>query len=114
MAQPLLSDGLSEAKRVALASLKQHPGFAVLEELFMAACSAANEDVIKLSPEDEGYERKLKARQMKARERNEFSLLVLKSVEYHTQFTVPVKQEPEQQENRIVKAPKLPIKDVAL
>lgn len=102
--EPLLSNDLTEAQRFALLGLKQHPGFAVLELMHMAACKRANDAVIKLDPEEEAYERKLKARQAKARERNEFSLLILKSIDWQTQpeFTTP-KQEEKPEVNPIVK-----------
>lgn len=112
---PLLSEGMTEAKRVALASLKQHPGFSVLEEMHMEACKRANEDVIKLDPQDEGYERKLKALQLRARERNEFSLLILRSIDYHTEIFKPVVQDTTPEENQIIRrGTKNPIKDVTL
>ncbi len=102
--QPLLSDYLTEAQRLALLGLKQHPGFAVLELMLMDACRRTNDSVMKLDPEEEAYERKLKARQAKARERNEFSLLLLRSIDWQTQpaFTAP-KQEEKPEPNPIVK-----------
>lgn len=104
---PLLTEGMTEAKRVALASLKQHPGFSVLEELHMSACDRANRDVIKLDPTEEGYERKLKALQQRARERNEFSLLILRSIEYHTMVLASEKlEDTKPEENPIFRAPK--------
>ncbi|SRR6266550_2998904 len=101
---PLLANELTDTQRVSLASLRQHPGFSVLEELLMAACRRATEEVIKLDPVEEGYERKLKALQSRARERNEFSSLVLKSIDWQAQAVAPkeeTKSEPEF--NRIVK-----------
>jgi len=105
MPVPLLAGELTLTQRVSLASLKQHPGFPVLEQLLMAACKRATEEVIKLDPIEEGYERKLKALQLKARERNEFSLLILGSIEWQSDVDVIQKQEQESkpEENRIVK-----------
>lgn len=113
--QPLLAGapdegGLAPAKQVALAGLKQHAGYAVLEELFMAACNKANKDVIGLDPAEEGYDQKVKAFQARARERNEFSLLILKSVEWHS-MAVRVQQSNEDdkpQQNRITKGSPTP------
>lgn len=101
---PLLANELTDTQKVSLAALKQHPGYPVLELLHMAACKRATEEVIKLDPEEEGYERKLKARQQKARERSEFSLLILRSIDWQTQ-AVTVQQEAESKPelNRIVK-----------
>lgn len=102
---PLLSDSLSETQRLSLSSLKQHPGFAVLELMMMEACKRATEEVIKLDPSEEGYERKLKALQSRARDRNEFSLLILMSVDWQSAMAAALaqvtKEEPEV--NRIVK-----------
>jgi hypothetical protein len=103
---PLLSDTLTETQRLNLTGLRHHPGFSVLELMFMEACKRATEDVIKLDPIEEGYERKLKALQSKARDRSEFSLLVLQSIDWQTAMaeasqTQDTKAEPEV--NRIVK-----------
>lgn len=83
--QPLLMEDLSDIKRAALTSLVQHPGWPVIEELHMAACKRATEDVLKQDPAEEGTDRKILALQLKARERNEFSLLILGSVQWHIQ-----------------------------
>ena len=102
---PLLSDEMTDTQRLSLASLKQHPGFPVLEKMFMDACKRATEEVIKLDPSEEGYERKLKSLQSVARERNQFCLLILSSIDWQTQ-AILVRQEPEvkPEENRIVKS----------
>lgn len=101
---PLLANELTEAQRVSLAALRQHPGFPVLESLLMAACRRATEEVIKLDPVEEGYERKLKALQSRARERNEFSSLLLKSIDWQSQTVASQTEEKSKpEENRIVK-----------
>lgn len=99
---PLLANELTDTQKVSLAALKQHPGFSVLEELLLSACKRATEEVIKLDPIEEGYERKLKALQSRARERNEFSLLLLRSIDWQAQAVVP-KEESKTEVNRIVK-----------
>lgn len=102
---PLLANELTETQRVSLAALKQHPGFSVLENLFISACKRATEEVIKLDPTEEGYERKLKALQSRARERNEFSSLILRSIDWQTQ-TVIIQDEEKKSKpevNRIVR-----------
>lgn len=105
MAIPLLAGELTPTERISLAGLKQHPGFSVLEKLFMSACNRATQEVIKLNPTDEGYERKLKALQQKARERSEFSLLILQSIGWQSQAeTIQSEEKNEKPElNRIVK-----------
>lgn len=106
---PLLSDELNDAQRVSLLNLKQHPGFQVLEQMFMAACKRATEEVIKLDPTEEGYERKLKALQSVARERNQFCLLVLQSIDWQLQALAVHKEEEqaiESKENPILRQSK--------
>ena len=101
---PLLAGELTEAQRVSLAALSRHPGYAVLESLLMAACRRATEEVIKLDPIEEGYERKLRALQSRARERNEFSSLILRSIEWQTgAVSAQEESKSEPEENRIVK-----------
>jgi len=101
--KPLMMDELTPVKRASLASLVAHPGWAVVEELHMDACKRATEDVLKANPEETGYEQILKARQLKARERNEFSLLILGSIQWHIQAAQGQTQEQE------AKAPQNPI-----
>lgn len=100
---PLLSDSMTETQRLNLTGLKQHPGYAVLEAMLLEACKRATEDIVKLDPIEEGYERKLKALTSRARDRHEFSLLVLQSIDWQTQpaFVDAPKEKPEV--NRIVK-----------
>lgn len=93
MTLPLLMDELQPGERASLAALQKHPGFSVLEKLMMAACKRATEDVIQLNPADEGYERKLKALQGRARERNEFFLLVLGSVSWQVEAEAKAQEE---------------------
>lgn len=102
--EPLLRDGLTEIQRVSLASLKQHPGFKVLEQLHFDACTRATEALVRLSPEEENYQQKLSARQIKARERSEFSLLILGSIDWHiAAASVPQQEAEEKPEgNRIL------------
>lgn len=110
MPTPLLMEvnDLTPVERVNLAQLKLHPGFVVLEKLFMAACKNATDAVVKLDPSEEGFERKLKALQQKARERNDFCMLILASVEWQDQFAKALeeseKPNPEPEQNRILKS----------
>jgi hypothetical protein len=84
--QPLMRDELPPGKRALLAQVTAHPGWAVVEELFMDACKRATDDVMKVDQvEDERAERKIPLLQLRARERNEFSLLVLQSIQWHIQ-----------------------------
>jgi len=83
MATPLLCDDLQLVEKVTLSSLVQQPGYSVLTKIMEAACSRATEDVIKLDPTEKGYTQKLIALQSRARHINEFSSLVLKSINWH-------------------------------
>lgn len=86
MAQrPLLMEELTPVEALSLGGLKQHPGFLVLEKLFMAACKRATDDAIRVDPADDDYMRKLTALHARARERSEFCLLVLQSIDWHHQ-----------------------------
>lgn len=93
MAVPLMFDELSSIERVNLAALQQHPGFTVLEKLMMAACKRATEAVIALDPTAEGYERKLRVLQSQARDRNEFCLLVLKTVTWQIDYEAEMQKQ---------------------
>jgi hypothetical protein len=81
--QPLLMDELTDVQRVSLVSLIQHPGWKVVELFHTSACQRATEAVIKVDPEEANSEKIISVRQFKARERNEFSGLILGSVQYH-------------------------------
>ena len=113
MAKPLLmeAEDLTPVERVNLSLLRTHPGYPVLEKLHMAACKRATEDVVKLDPTEEGFERKLKALQQKARERNEFSMLILSSIEWQDQYVKKMEEvagekvNPESIQNPILKIP---------
>jgi hypothetical protein len=84
MAQlPLLMEELTPIEALSLAGLKQYPGYLVLEKLMMAACKRATDDAIRVNPAEEGYTRKLVALQGRARERSEFCLLILESIDWH-------------------------------
>ena len=81
--KPLLMDKLSEAEQMALAAMTKHPGYPALEKMFMDACDTLNKELIKLDPAMEGYTQKVMALQSQARERNQFCLLVLESIQWH-------------------------------
>jgi len=97
MAIPLLLEDLNEGEQLNLASLVKHPGFPALEKLHMAACKRATEDVMKLDPEAPDYNEKLKVRAARARERSEFSMLILASIMYHARVPEVREQEKKQE-----------------
>src|SRR6267142_2511853 len=100
---PLLMDELTPMKRAALAALVSHPGWTVVEELHFDACKRATEDALKANPEEANYDQISRARLLKARERSEFSLLILGSIEWHIKAAQNENQEQE------AKAPENPI-----
>jgi len=79
---PLCAD-MVVTKKMALAGLAAHPGYAVLIEMFNEACSRATKDIAQLEPGSEGYATMLPALHLRFRERNEFSSLILKSIDWH-------------------------------
>ena len=82
---PLLSDSLSITEKMTLANLATHPGFPIFVRILEAACARAAQDTIKLNPDEEGYERKLKAAHSRARTINEFAGLVRDSINWNIQ-----------------------------
>ena len=110
--KPLMFDELTSTERVNLSGLKNHPGYPVLEKLMMSACRLATEAVIALDPTDADYDRRLKVLQSRARDRNEFCLLVLKSMTWQVELEAKLQEELQKpvekpQENPILRMPKL-------
>lgn len=103
MPLPLLMGELQPVEQVALAGLVQHPGYAVFEKILMAACKRATDETISLNPTEKGYLQRLAALQSRARERNEFSLLVLQSIAYYTR---PPEEPGKPEQNRILRGMK--------
>ena len=93
----LMADELTPTQRASLASLLGHPGWLVVEELFMSACKRASDDVLKQDPTEEGSDRIIIKLQLRARERNEFSLLVLNSIQWHIKAAEMQVEEKEQE-----------------
>ena len=95
---PLLVDELTETERMNLTGMTQHPGFPALLKLFSAACERANKEVIALDQTEEGFERKFKPLQQRARDWNEFSKLILDSIDWHEMAHNYLQQERNQQQ----------------
>lgn len=105
--KPLLADGLNPGERTALAAIMQMPGWSILEKLHFAAVTEAKDDVLRVDPEEAGAKEKISVRQLRARERSEFSLLILMSAEWHAKALSAVSQPPEEkQQNPIFQMPK--------
>jgi hypothetical protein len=86
LSKVLLGEYLTQTERLYLRSLPDHDGFPVLKKLFDQVCRLATEDVVKLDPEDEHYERKLAARTQRARDFNEFAGCIIKSFNANVQI----------------------------
>ena len=89
----LLCDGeLTMEEKSYLARLSVDPGFVVLKKLMGDACQKATEDVIKLDPTIEDYDKKLAALHWTARSMNDFSATLIKSVLAYTQSILDAEQ----------------------
>jgi hypothetical protein len=95
--EPLLREELSAAERIILGQLTQQPGFNIIVRMHEAACARANNDAIKLDPEEDGYERKLSVRTQRTRNFNECVNLVRKSINWHVEAVVVEAQQDDQQ-----------------
>jgi hypothetical protein len=80
-----LGENLTQTERLYLGSLTHHDGWPVLEKMMQEACRIANEDVMKLDPEDKEYIPKLTARQQRARNISEFCGAIIKSIKGNIQ-----------------------------
>lgn len=84
----MLCYNLTLDEKVYLANLVAHPGFRVLQRMMEEACKNAEAEVIRLNPEEDGYEKKLKARQLTARAMADFCTSLIKSFNVHTTAAV--------------------------
>ncbi|VVB52835.1 Uncharacterised protein [uncultured archaeon] len=100
-AKPLLHNELTPQKQAALTAMMAMPGWLVVEELHMAACSQATKDLLAADPTEQGYDQKVKALQLRSRERNEFSLLILMSVAYHAKALAAVEEEAKEEKPKV-------------
>jgi len=101
MKKPLLSD-LQDAQRVALASLVQHPGWRIVEDMHFEAVQAAKEELIRIDPGNPDAPRLLAACHTKARAVNDFSASVFKSIEYHINAIGITEEENKKPHNPII------------
>ena len=75
-----LGESLTQTERLYLESLTHHDGYPVLVKLMNEACRISTQDVMKLDPEEDKYDSKLRARSQRARNIAEFSTAILKSI----------------------------------
>jgi len=83
---PLLANSITLPEQIMLAGLTRHVGFPVLVKLFEAICERAMQDVAKVDPEKENYDRILAYRQQRSRVSHEVTRDVLDSIEWHKQM----------------------------
>lgn len=100
--KPLCIDTLTSEERIYLGNMASHPGFIVFKKLVADACKQATEEVVRLDPVDDGYERKLKALQFSARAINQFSAMLIKSIEMHSLAAVLEEENKELEEQEEV------------
>ena len=81
--QTILSPDLSPAKKALLLQVILSPGWKVIEEIANEACLRFTQDIIRLDPESEDYERVAQTRTLRARNASEFSDLLFKSIVVH-------------------------------
>ena len=87
-----LGESLTQTERLYLNGLTQHDGYKVLVKLMDEACRIATQDVMKLDPEEDKYESKLKARSQRARNIAEFSVAILKSIKGNIEVSKQFKE----------------------
>lgn len=82
-ARKILCENLSPAKKALLMQLSMMPGFKVVIELANEACLRATQDITRLDPETNDYDRLVKERASRARNITQFSDLLFESVFSH-------------------------------
>lgn len=82
-AKKILIPDLPSHKKAMLLRLVLDPGWKVVEEIANEACLAFTQDIIKLDPEVEDYERKQQVRTLRARNAVEFSEQLFRSITEH-------------------------------
>jgi hypothetical protein len=81
--QAILSPNLSQAKKASLLQVILSPGWKVVEEIANEACLRYTQDIIRLDPESEDYDRVSQTRTLRARNATEYSDLLLHSIVEH-------------------------------
>lgn len=80
----ILAPDLSQAEQAMLAQVALLPGWKILVKILNDAGVRAMQDIVKLDPESEDYERVAVERQRRARYFSEFNGLIVDSVSAHT------------------------------
>jgi hypothetical protein len=79
----ILSPNLSQAKKASLLQVVLSPGWKTVEEIANEACLRYTQDIIRLDPESEDYDRVSQTRTLRARNATEFCDLLLRSIAEH-------------------------------
>ena len=82
-ARKILCENLPSVKKALLMQVAMTPGFKVVIELANDACLRATQDIAKLDPETNDYDRLVKERARRARNISEFCDLLFESVLSH-------------------------------
>lgn len=80
---PLLMNELTQHQRVALRQVTHMPGWEVAMQILAAGCVEAANDISKLNPQEDDYERKVAERGRHSFSVNKYSARVQKSFMYH-------------------------------
>lgn len=102
-AKPLLLENeLTMAECVMLNGVMNTPGFSILTRLYEAACAWANNEAVRLDPEDANYNQKLAVRTQRTRNFNELVQYVRLSALTHVERVKKQKQEETQEAEEAV------------
>lgn len=99
--QAILSPNLSQAKKASLLQVVLSPGWKVVEEIANEACLRYTQDIIRLDPESEDYDRVSQTRTLRARNATEYSDLLLHSIVEHANSVRKI--EAVEEENTVAK-----------
>ena len=94
----ILSPDLAAHKKALLLQVMLMPGWKVVEELANAACLNFTQDILRLDPESEDYERINITRTLRARNASEYSELLFRSIVEHAnavRHTETVEEKPD-------------------
>lgn len=82
---PLLMNELTPQERIALRQVTHMPGWEVAMRILAAGCTEAANDISKLNPQEDDYERKVAERGRHSFSVNKYSARVQKSFIYHVE-----------------------------
>jgi hypothetical protein len=83
--KPLLMEELTHHERIALRQVTHMPGWEVAMKILAAGCTEAANDISKLNPQEDDYERKVAERGRHSFSVNKYSARLQKSFIYHVE-----------------------------